>query len=111
MAASIGCAFHDTQVDRDTVVARRRTHGFKITVFDAYTLANVVGEEFLLQVGLEIGTSGALNPKGIARYKRFTERYEIAFFRCGIGNLGDDLIEGRIALQPQRSDLRQADRD
>jgi hypothetical protein len=45
MAATIGCTFHDTDIDRDIVAACCIAYGIEIAIFEADALANVVSEE------------------------------------------------------------------
>jgi hypothetical protein len=81
----------------------------QVAVFDIHALFDVVGVEFFLQFGVEAGAIGAFHPERIARHKGFAECDQVAALRCGLVDAFDDLGNGGIALEPDRSDLAQRD--
>ena len=76
MAAAVGSAFHDAEVNRDVVVARGLADGIEIAVFDADSLTHVMCEQRLLQVGFELRSFRSLDPERVAWHEGFAKRDE-----------------------------------
>ena len=109
MAATIACTFHDAQVYSDLVFGCCFANNIEVTVVDRNALIDIVSVEGFLQAGLELRALGAFDPERIAGYERLAEGDQLgAFFRAP-GDPVNDLCQGRIALQPDRSDLAQRD--
>ena len=109
MAATIAGAFHDAQVYSDLVPGGGCADDIEVTVLDRYTLIDVVRVEGFLQAGFELRTFGAFNPERVAGNECFAEDDQLgALFRTP-GDPLDKLRQGRIAPEPDRSDLAQRD--
>ena len=107
MTATIACTFHDAQVHSGLVFGRGLADNGKVTVLDRYTLIDVVSVEGFLQAGFELRTFGAFNPERIAGNERFTEDDQLGTFFRTLGDPVDKFRQGRIAPEPDRSDLAQ----
>src|SRR5210317_4140 len=109
VATTIGSALHDADVDRYAVIARCFADRVEVAVFDTDSLAHVMCEEGLLQVGFEFRSLGSLDPEGVARHEGFTKRHNIAAFSRRIVDPGNDLADRRFSFQPHGGCLREAD--
>jgi len=109
VTATITCAFHDAQVHSSFMFGRRLANNVKVTVLDRYALIDVVSVEGFLQAGFELRTLGAFNPERISGNECFTEDDQLGTFIRTLGDPVDKLRQGRIASEPDRSDLAQRD--
>ena len=109
MTATITRAFHDAHVHSGLVFGRGLADNVKVTVLDRHALIDVVRVEGFLQAGFELRTLGAFNPERISGNERLTEDDQLGTFIRTLGDPVDELRQGRIALEPDRSDLAQRD--
>ena len=109
MAATICRALHNTEINGGIVSGGRPANSVEVAVFDRNALLDVVCIQCFLQAGLELRTTGALDPERISRDKRLTEDDELTVFFRGLADPVNNLGKSRIALEPDRSDLGQRD--
>ncbi len=109
VAAAVGGAFHDAEVDGQAVGCREVAEGTKIAALDVDALIEVAGEDLFLFGVVEARAVGAFDPERVAGDEGFAEGDEVAALGGGEFEGGGYLFEGCRAMEPDGGDLGATD--
>src|ERR1035441_321848 len=111
MPAAIGGALNASQIDGDAMRGRGRPEFVEVSGLRLNSLSRVLGENRLLQGGVETCSVGTFEPEWIARNQRLTEGHQLTALLCRLLHVRLHFRKRGGAIQPDRCDLRETHRE
>ncbi len=111
MPSAVGGALYASQIDGDAVIGRGRTKFVEVPSLRLNRLTCILSEDRFLQWRVESRSIGKLQPKRITRHQSLAENYQSTALLCSLLHVDLHLLKRRCPVQPNRSDLCEADRE